>query len=248
MDRQAPDLDLKPQHAGVGAHQHLFFRLGDQHCVGLVTAQMGHQGAVAGGFFFHHGLDIKRGSRLQAETLQRVQGKDVGCCARLHVGRPATIHPVAHDDRVEGSVHPHVGRTCGNHVQMRLEDQGTTFLLAWTMDADDDGSVGMFLRPRRAAGMLADGFAVHGEAIHRVIARMEFPEQEILDRMFRAARGRKPHQFLRESDLLLETFRYRRKNIVAQLGIKFGHGCNNRLHLEVLESKQRRSNQIGHGR
>ena len=54
MHGHAAHLDLEPEDAGIGAHQHFFFRLGNENRVRLVAAQMRHQRAVAGRLFFDH--------------------------------------------------------------------------------------------------------------------------------------------------------------------------------------------------
>ena len=166
----AAHLDLEPEHAGVGAHQLLVLGLGDQHGVGPVAAQMGHQRAVAGRFLLDHGLDVDGRGGLEADAAERVEGEEVGGVPGLHVGPAAAVEPVALDRGLEGRVGPEVGGAGRHHVDMGLEDERAAALLARAVDADDDRGLGMLVRDRRAAGMAADRLAVHGEAVHGVAA------------------------------------------------------------------------------
>ncbi len=164
MDRPAPDLDPEPQDAGIGAHQHLLLRLGDQHRVGAVAAQMGHQGAVAGRFLFHHRLQRHGGGGLEPDAAERVEGEQVGGMPRLHVGAAAAIEPVALHHRREGRVGPEVGGARRHHVDMGLEDQRAPPLLPRPVDADDDRRLGMLRREPGAARMRLDLRPVHRES------------------------------------------------------------------------------------
>ena len=91
VDRVAAQLDLEPEHAGVGPHQLLVLGFGDQHRVGAVAAQMGHQRPVAGRFLLDDRLEVDGGRRLQPETAQRVEGEQICGVTGLHVGAAAPV-------------------------------------------------------------------------------------------------------------------------------------------------------------
>ncbi len=222
MDRPAPDLDPEPQDAGIGAHQHLLLRLGDQHRVGAVAAQMGHQGAVAGRFLFHHRLQRHGGRRLEPDAAERVEGEQVGGVPRLHVGAAAAVEPVALHHRLEGRVCPEVGGACRHHVDMGLEDQRAPPLLPRPVDADDDRRLGMLGTELGAARMRLDLRPVHREAVHGVAALAEGAEDEVLDRLLLAAGRGEAHQRLRVGDLRGKILGDCGDDAVAQGGIQ-GH-------------------------
>ena len=91
MHRHAAHLDLEPDHAGIGAHELLVFRLRDQHGIGLVAAQMCHQRAVAGQFFLDNRLHIDRCRRLQPYAAQCIEREQVCRVSGLHVGAAAAV-------------------------------------------------------------------------------------------------------------------------------------------------------------
>lgn len=225
MGRHAAHLKLKPEHADIGAGEHLLLRFGDKGGIGAVSPQMGHQRAVAGRFLLDHRFDIDRRRRLQADAPERVEAGQVRSGPGLHVGAAAAIHPVAFDHRVERGVGPLVARPGRNHVDMGLEDERASPLFARTMDADDDRSLGMAVGEGRTARMGRNRLPVHREAFHGEAAVLHRPEDEILDGMLLPARRGEADEILRVANLFVEALIDGSENPVAQGRVE-GHACS----------------------
>ena len=70
MYRQSPHLHLEPEDADIGAHEHLFLWLRNQHSIGLVAAQVRHQRTIAGGLLLDDRLDIHGRRWLQPDATE----------------------------------------------------------------------------------------------------------------------------------------------------------------------------------
>ena len=78
-------VDAKPDHAGVCAHQHVFFGLGDQRRFSAITAHQARERAVSRALLLGDRLQMDGCSRLEAEPSERVEREDVGGEAGFHV-------------------------------------------------------------------------------------------------------------------------------------------------------------------
>ncbi len=196
--------DLEPQHAHVGAHQHVLLGFRDDHGIGAVAAQQRRQGAVAGAFLFDHRLEIDGGPRGIARRAHGIVGVQIGNQPGLHVGRAATVHPAVDDGRVPRRAAPHVDRSGRHHVDVSVQDERAAGLLFGTIGAHH--VEGVFVRHghRAEAGMRLDVAHVDLPAVHGEAARAHRFEQEVLRRVFLFAQRRKAHQILGEGELGVE--------------------------------------------
>ena len=217
MHRHAPHLDLKPERADIGTHQHLLLGFRDQDRLRVIAPQIGHQGTVAGRFLFHDGLQMHPRGGDKSRPAQRVQREEDLRLPGLHVGAAAPVKPVALHMRLEGRMAPHVLRPGGHHIHMRLQDQRPPHLLPGMMRADHDLRRRMLGAVFARALMRLDRGAVHLEPLHLVAAPRQFCGDKFDHLLLPAAGGGKAHQSLGKFDLV-------RKPLLDR-------GCDGRFHL-----------------
>jgi hypothetical protein len=165
-------------------------------------------------------LDIHGCGRLQARPAQRIERENIGSMADLHVRTATTVKPIAFDNRIERRMRPHCRWPRRDDIDMRLQDQRPSPLLAGAMDSDDNRRPGMFVGEWRAARMPPDGILIHLEAIHGVTAVTQRAKDKILHGVLRTARGWKADEILREGNLLAKSLVDKRDDAIANIGIK----------------------------
>ncbi len=204
MHGDAAHLDLEPEHAGVGAHQHLLLGLGDQAGIGPVAPEVRHQRAVARRFLLDDRLQIDRRRRLQADAAERIERRRHGRMADLHVRPAAAVDPVPFDHRIERRMRPHVGRAVGTTStwDCRISERPVSSRGRWmatTIGASECS--GENFEPPDAARS-PPGPWRSAPWRNRAPSRSE---HEILDRMLLSPQRREADQLLRMRDLRRES-------------------------------------------
>ena len=215
----------EPEHAGIGAHQLLVLGLGDQHGVGPVAAQMGHQRAVAGGFLLDHRLDRHGGGRLQAEAGAARRGR-----TGWRRGRPScrrrrghtASRPRSPGRRADGSTGrgaPAAPRRHGPAGSASARSRCSAGGWQTTIGASECCASSIFEPP----GWAAMAAPIHGEALRGVAAGAELLEHVVLAGVLLPAQGREPDQRLRVGDLIGKPLRHGGFDLGGEGGVE-GHG------------------------
>lgn len=173
-------LDLEPEHTDIGANQHVFLWLRDDHRVRFVATQQGGQGTVARALFLDHGLEIDRCTRRVACSLDRIECEQVGHQPGFHIGRTAAIQPTVNDCWIPRRARPPIHRASRYHVDMPVQDQRTPGLPFRPIGAHHVESVLVRDGNRAEARVGLDVLDIDLPSIHRQAALVHRLVQEVL--------------------------------------------------------------------